>query len=394
MSPPVLSASEAVALAAELSAVFGRDAADRDARRILPVAELDRLSESGLLAITVPARHGGAGVPVTTLVEVIRLLAIGDPNIGQIPHSHFVYLNQMRLRGTDAQQKWLSGEVLAGRRVGNAQSEAGTRHVRDIRTTLTAGEPGHWRLDGRKFYATGALLAHWIPVLAHLGPDGPLHVAWVDRHASGVEVVDDWNGLGQRTTASGSVVLSGVEVTDARITPYASTFDGPQTYGSYAQVLHAAIDAGIARAAVTDAAAFVRENSRPYPDAKVDRAADDPLVIQAFGEIELAVRGAEALLAEAARAVDRADAGRTAESAAAASVAVAAARAATTHAALEASGRLFEVAGTRSAAAGLGLDRHWRNARTHTLHDPAAWKVQHLGRWAVDRTPPPNHGQV
>jgi alkylation response protein AidB-like acyl-CoA dehydrogenase len=189
-------------------------------------------------------------------------------------------------------------------------------------------------------------------------------------------------------------MLRDVDVPDELITPYAVTFDGPQTYGAFAQVLHAAIDAGIARAALTDAARFVREKSRPYPDADVDRAADDPLVVHAFGEVELNVRAAEALLAEAARAIDRADGDLTAESATSASLAVAAARAATTRAALEAGSRLFEVAGTRSAAAGLGLDRHWRNARTHTLHDPAAWKIQHLGRWAVDGTPPPNNGQV
>jgi SfnB family sulfur acquisition oxidoreductase len=391
---PVLAPVEAVARAAEFAAAFAHDAVERDERRILPRAELDRISEAGLLAITVPARHGGADLPVETVVEVLRLLSTGDPNIGQIPHSHFVYVNHLRLHGTDARQRLLFGEVLAGHRFGNAQSEANTRHVRDIRTTLTAVGRGRWRLNGRKFYATGALLAHRIPVLAHLGPDGPLHVAWVDRHAEGVEVVDDWNGLGQRTTASGSVVLDDVAVPDALVTPYAPIFDGPQTYGAFAQVLHAAIDAGIARAALGDAASFVREKSRPYPDAQVERAADDPLVVRAFGELELAVRGAEALLAEAARAVDRANAALTPDSATAASLAVAAARAATTHAALEASSRLFEVAGTRSAAAGLRLDRHWRNARTHTLHDPAAWKVQHLGRWAVDGTPPPNHGQV
>jgi SfnB family sulfur acquisition oxidoreductase len=391
---PVLDRAEAVAAVAVLAARFAVDAADRDARRILPSAELDQLSESGLLAITVPARYGGADLPVAVVTDVIRLLSTADPNIGQIPHSHFVYLNHLRLHGTDAQQHALFGEVLAGRRFGNAQSEANTRHVRDIRTTLTADGPGRWRLDGRKFYATGALLAHRIPVLAHLGPDGPLHVAWVDRYAAGVEVIDDWNGLGQRTTASGSVVLRDVAVPDDLITPYAITFTGPQTYGAFAQVLHAAIDAGIARAAVTDAARFVREKSRPYPDAQVDRAADDPLVIQAFGEIELAVRGAEALLGEAARAIDAANADLTADTAAAASLAVAAARAATAHAAVHAGSRLFEVAGTRSAAAGLGLDRHWRNARTHTLHDPAAWKIQHLGRWAVDGTPPANHGQL
>ncbi|MGC5054339.1 SfnB family sulfur acquisition oxidoreductase [Micromonospora sp. DT48] len=391
---PVLSSAQAIALAAEFAADFSRDAADRDARRILPLAEVDRLSGSGLLAITVPARHGGADLPVETVVEVFRLLSAGDPNIGQIPQSHFVYVNQLRLRGTDGQQKFLFGEVLTGGRFGNAQSEANTRHVRDITTTLTAEAPGRWRLNGRKFYATGALLAHRIPVLAHLGPDGPLHVAWVGRHDEGVEVIDDWNALGQRTTASGSVVLRDVAVPDDLVTPFAVTFEEPQTYGAFAQVLHAAIDAGIARAALHDAAWFVREKSRPYPDAHVDRATDDPLVVRAFGEVELAVRGSEALLAEAARAIDRANADLTAQSATAASLAVAAARAATTHAALEASSRLFEVAGTRSASASHNLDRHWRNARTHTLHDPAAWKLQHLGRWAVDGTPPPNHGQV
>ena len=391
---PVLSADEALSTAAELAAEFGGGAAHRDAHRILPQVELERLSAAGLLAISVPAADGGAGLPVAPVVEVLRLLSVADPNIGQIPQSHFVYVNQLRLLGSPAQQRLLFAEVLAGKRFGNAQSEAGTKHVRDIRTTLIRHCPGRWRLNGRKFYATGALLADWIPVLAHLGIDGPLHVAWVGRAAPGVEVIDDWNGLGQRTTASGSVVLTDVEITDEFITPYAVTFDGPQTYGAFAQILHAAIDAGIARAAVVEAAAFVRTSSRPYPDAGVERAADDPLVIQAFGEIELAVRAAEALLADAAAAVDRANTCLTPKTAGEASLAVAAARAATTAAALEASGRLFEVAGTRSAAASLNLDRHWRNARTHTLHDPAAWKVQHLGRWAVDATLPPNHGQL
>jgi alkylation response protein AidB-like acyl-CoA dehydrogenase len=219
-------------------------------------------------------------------------------------------------------------------------------------------------------------------------------VAWVARAAPGVDLIDDWNGLGQRTTASGSVVLTDVSVSSDLITPYAVTFDAPQTYGAFAQVVHAAIDAGIARAALSEAAAFVRDVSRPYPDAGVERAADDPLVIHAFGELELAVRAAEALLKEAAEAIDRANAQLNADSAGAASLAVATARAAAAGAAVEAGSRLFEVGGTRSAAAHLNLDRHWRNARTHTLHDPAAWKVQHLGRWAIDGVLPPNHGQL
>ena len=138
----------------------------------------------------------------------------------------------------------------------------------------------------------------------------------------------------------------------------------------------------------------MRTSSRPYPDAEVERAADDPLVVQALGQMEVDVRAAEALLREAGRAVDDADADLTAGSAAAASLAVAAVRALSARVAVDVSSRLFEVAGTRSALDTLNLHRHWRNARTHTLHDPAAWKVQHLGRYVVDGTPPPNHGQL
>ncbi|MFY0407624.1 SfnB family sulfur acquisition oxidoreductase [Solicola sp. PLA-1-18] len=391
---PVLTPAEAVDVARTFAVRLAEGSARRDAERILPAAELDELSASGLLGVTVPAEHGGADVSAEVLTQVVALLAAGDPNVAQIPHSHFVYVNALRHQGTPAQQAFFFGEVLRGRRLGNAQSEVGTAHVRDYRTTLTPAGDGTWRLDGEKGYSTGALFADWIPVLAHLDVDGPLHVAWVERTAPGVTVVDDWAGMGQRTTASGTVTLHGVEVDDSRITPFHLTFEGPQTYGAFAQVLHAAIDAGIARAAIRDAAEFVTTRSRPFPDAGVERHADDPLVVHAFGELELAVRGAEALVAEAGRAIDRADADLTAETAGAASLAVAAARAATAKASVDAASRLFEVSGTRSALDSLNLHRHWRNARTHTLHDPAAWKVQHLGRYALDGTLPPNHGQL
>ena len=396
---PVLTASEAIAVARDLAADLAAGSAERDRDRILPAQEVERLSSSGLLAITVPASYGGAGLSVETLVEVFRILATGDPSVAQVPHSHFVYVNAMRHQGTPAQQYFFFGEVLAGKRFGNAQSETGTKHVRDIRTTLTPAGRGRWTLTGTKGYSTGALFADWIPVLARQDTlatpgTGPLHVAWVERRAPGVRVTDDWNGMGQRTTASGTVELREVDVPADRITPYHLTFEGPQTYGAFAQVLHAALDVGIARAALGDAAEFVRTSSRPYPDAGVDRAADDPLVVQALGQMEVDVRASEALLREAARAVDAADADLTAETAAHASLAVAAVRAHSTKTSVEVSSRLFEVAGTRSALDSLNLNRHWRNARTHTLHDPAAWKVQHLGRHVVDGTPPPNHGQL
>ena len=393
MSVPVLGPAEAVEVAHFVGRVLAEGDLDRDLRRSLPYEEVKRLAESGLLGLSVPGVFGGAGASVETLAEVFRALAWGDPNVAQIPHSHFVFLNQLRLHGSEQHQRRIFHEVLAGAVVANAQSEFGGKHVRDIRTTLSREGDG-WRLNGEKFYATGSLFADYLAVLARTEVDGSLQVAWVRADAPGVEVVDDWDAVGQRTTGSGTVRLTDVVVSPDWVTPFSVEFDGPTTYGAFAQILHAAIDVGIARRALDEAGEFVRTKSRPYPDAGVERAAEDPVTVQAFGELELAVRGAEALLRTAAQAVDAANAALTEESAAEASLAVAAARASSTFVSVDVASKLFQVAGTRAALAGLNLDRHWRNARTHTLHDPAAWKVHHLGRWAADRTLPPRHGQI
>ncbi|MFJ2021995.1 SfnB family sulfur acquisition oxidoreductase [Streptomyces nodosus] len=383
--------AEALAVAAELAADFRTGAAERDARRRLPDVELERLSASGLLAVTVPADHGGADVRAATLAEIFRLLAAADASLAQIPQSHFVYVNVLRRQGTDEQQKFFFGEVLRGKRFGNAQSEAGTRHVQDIRTRLVRRPDGSYLLDGVKHYSTGALFAHWIPVLARTEGDN-LHVAYVPRDAPGLTVVDDWDGMGQRTTASGTVRLESVPVPADRIVPHHLTFQGPQLHGALAQLLHAAIDAGIAFGALTEAVEFVRTKSRPWFESGFGTAAEDPLLIQRFGELAIRVRAADALLATAARSVDAARADLTDDSAAEASIAVAAAKVTAAEAAVEVGSALFEVSGTRSTLDFLGLHRHWRDARTHTLHDPSRWKVQHIGRHVLNGTRPPRHG--
>ncbi|MFS4104459.1 SfnB family sulfur acquisition oxidoreductase [Streptomyces sp. PD-S100-1] len=383
--------AEALAVAAALAAEFRPGADARDRERRLPRAELDRLSRSGLLAVTVPAEHGGAEVSAATVAEIFRLLGSADPSLAQIPQSHFVYVNVIRRQGTAEQRKFLFAEVLAGRRLGNAQSEAGTKHVQDIRTRLTPRPDGSYLLTGVKHYSTGALFADWIPVLAR-AEDDDLHVAYVPWDAPGVTVVDDWDGMGQRTTASGTVRLADVPVPADRVVPHHLTFQGPQLHGAFAQLLHAAIDAGIAGAALAEAAAFVRTKSRPWFESGTESAAEDPLLIQRFGELALRVRAAEALLREAARTVDEAGANLTDDSAAEASIAVATAKVTAAQAAVEVAGALFEVAGTRAALDSLNLHRHWRDARTHTLHDPVRWKIQHIGRYVLSGTRPPRHG--
>ncbi|MET9125583.1 SfnB family sulfur acquisition oxidoreductase [Streptomyces sp. NPDC004528] len=381
----------ALAAAAALAAEFRAGASARDAERRLPRAELDRLSASGLLAVTVPAAYGGADVRQETLAEIFRLLASADASLAQIPQNHFVYVNVIRRQGTPEQRAFFFGEVLAGRRFGNAQSEAGTRHVQDIRTRLEPRPDGSYLLTGVKHYSTGALFADWIPVLAR-AEDDDLYVAYVPRHAAGVRVVDDWDGMGQRTTASGTVHLDAVAVPADRVVPHHLTFQGPQLHGAVAQLLHAAIDAGIAAGAFAEAADFVRTKSRPWFESGAESAAEDPLLVQHFGELAVRIRASEALLGAAARAVDAARDDLTEDSAAEASIAVAAAKVHTSATAVEVAGALFELAGTRSALDSLNLHRHWRDARTHTLHDPARWKIQHIGRYALNGTKPPRHG--
>ncbi|MFI7401137.1 SfnB family sulfur acquisition oxidoreductase [Streptomyces sp. NPDC049541] len=383
--------AEALAVAAALAEEFRAGASARDAERRLPREELDRLSASGLLAVTVPAEHGGADVTALTLAEVFRLLASADGSLAQIPQSHFVYVNVIRRQGTEEQRKFFFAELLAGRRFGNAQSEAGTKHIQDIRTRLEPQPDGSYLLTGVKHYSTGALFADWIPVLARAEGDN-LHVAYVPRQAPGLTVIDDWDGMGQRTTASGTVRLDGVEVPADRVFPHHLTFQGPQLHGAVAQLLHAAIDAGIAAGALTEAADFVRNKSRPWFESGVDTAAEDPLLIQRFGELALRVRASDALLREAARAVDAARTDLTDHTAAEASIAVAAAKVQAAQSAVEVASALFEVSGTRAALNSLNLHRHWRDARTHTLHDPTRWKIQHIGRYVLNGTRPPRHG--
>lgn len=382
---------EALTVAAALADEFRTEAAARDAERRLPRPELDRLSASGLLAVTVPAGYGGADVRQETLAEIFRLLASADASLAQIPQSHFVYVNVIHRQGTAGQREFFFGEILAGRRLGNAQSEAGTRHVQDIRTRLDRRPDGSYVLTGVKHYSTGALFADWIPVLARTEDDN-LHVAYIPRDAPGLTVVDDWDGMGQRTTASGTVRLDAVPVPADRVLPHHLTFQGPQLHGAVAQLLHTAIDVGIAGGALAEAAEFVRTKSRPWFESGAETAAEDPLLIQRFGELAVQVRASEALLREAARAVDAARAGLTDDSAAEASIAVAVAKAHAAGTAVEVTGALFEVAGTRSALNSLNLHRHWRDARTHTLHDPARWKIQHIGRYVLNGTKPPRHG--
>lgn len=213
----IRSDGEAIEAAQALAADFAQGAAHRDQTRSLPWREIERYSASGLGGITVPREYGGAQVSHVTLADVFRILSAADPSLGQIPQNHFGSLNLLRQVGTPAQKRRYYEGVLAGRRLGNAGPERHTRHARDVQARLVADGDGY-RLSGRKFYSTGALYAHWIPTKA-LDTEDRLVTVLLERGAAGLTVVDDWSSFGQRTTASGTVLLDNVRVEADSVLP-------------------------------------------------------------------------------------------------------------------------------------------------------------------------------
>ncbi|PLP98144.1 SfnB family sulfur acquisition oxidoreductase [Cupriavidus pauculus] len=386
--------AEAIAIAHRLAAQFAPGAARRDRERLLPWDELETFSASGLWGITVPREHGGAGVSSVTLAEVIAIIAAADGSLGQIPQNHFYALEVLRVGGTPAQQAFFHQRALAGERFGNALAEIGHKDFKR-RTRLTRDGDG-FRVDGQKFYCTGALYAHWIPTLVVTQEDGRdvTWLAFVPRTAEGVSITDDWDGFGQRVTGSGSVTFDNVRIEADWVVPFLASFERPTTIGPFAQLLHAAIDLGIGRGAFAATLPFVRDHARPWIDAGVASASQDPLTIHQVGDVQVRLRAAEALVRRAARVTDAARQAPDAQSVAQASLAVAAARAATTTASLLAGTRLFELGGTSATLDNQGLDRFWRNARTHTLHDPVRWKYHAIGNFHLNDTLPPRHGAI
>jgi len=384
--------AQALHIASELAVVFKRESAKRDQERRLPHDELDLFSQSGLWGISVPKAFGGAGVSNVTLAKVTQLIAEADGSLGQIPQNHFYALEVLRVNGSPAQQKRLYAEVLAGQRYGNALAELGTKTAHDRTTRLTRDGDGY-RINGRKFYSTGALYAQRIPTSV-IDEDGIQQLAFVPSDSPGLTVIDDWSGFGQRTTGSGSVVFENVYVSAEDVVPFQTAFERPTTVGPLAQILHAAIDTGIARAAFEDALHFVRTRTRPWIDSGFDKAVDDPLTLYGFGKLSIRLHATEALLERSGEFLDRAQADSSADNVAAASIAVAEARAISTEISLAAGSTLFELAGTQATLAEHGLDRHWRNARVHTLHDPVRWKYHAIGNYYLNDVNPPRRGTI
>ena len=393
------SAADAIGAARAYAASIADGAIARDRAGRVPYPELAALDASGLLGITVPAAYGGPDLSPVVLAEVIRTIAAVDPAIAQIPQAHFLFVDVLAVHGSPAQQRRLFADVLAGARLGNGVAERGGKHAQDLKTRLHRGPSGpELRLDGKKYYCTGAISARWVGVSA-LDDEGRLVLVFVDRHAPGVTIDEDWDVMGQRATVSGTATFDRVPVDPALVVPYASAFELPQQFGARSQLVHTAIQVGIAGGALRDAREFLTTKARPFFEATragwAETAATDPHTIHRFGRLATQVAAAEALLASAAETLAEVTRfPRDAKAAARGSIAVAEAKAFASDAAVEVASDLFSLAGASAADERYDLSRHWRNARTHASHDPVDWKYHHVGNYLLNDALPPNHGQL
>jgi SfnB family sulfur acquisition oxidoreductase len=382
----IASEAEALAVARDVAAILEPEASARDRERRKPTAELDLLSARGLLALTVPRSYGGADVSAEALAQVFQILAAADPAVTQLPQSHFVFLDAIREDGTEKQKNFFFGEILRGGRLGNAQAERGSSSALDLKTRLCRAGNGYV-LSGTKHYTTGALFAHWLPVAA-IDDEGRLVIAYVRRSQNGVEVLDDWNALGQRATYSGTAHFRDVPVPESHVIAHWRLFERPSTYHARAHLLHAAIDVGIAQNALDDTARAVRARKRPRLGAPAGPPTEDPLLVLRFGQLYAKFHAAESLLLRAGRAIDSAGERPKADAAAVASVLVGEAKAFAEDVSVEVASELFSLLGTSASDESLNLDRHWRNARVHTVHDANQWKYHATGNWFLNGVAP------
>lgn len=391
VAPFIGSEDHAIDVAKTLAEQIRQGSSHRDRQRILPHHELEAVAQSGLLGVTVPAEYGGADISNPFLAEVIAILSEADSSVGQIPQNHFYILDVLRLAGSEEQKRYFFSRALAGDHFANALAERDVKVSGSIETRLVPDGVGY-RISGRKYYSTGALFADWIAIFA-IDEQEKLVMAIVPRESEGISIIDDWSGFGQRTTASGSIILDNLYVSADAVIQHHLAFESQTPLGAFGQLLHAAVDLGIARAAFSDMVDFVRTKARGNSNLHIETVSRDPLAVTRAGSIAVKIEAASAVLERAGRKIDTAQVSPSAEVAAEASIAVATAKILTTEAALEATNALFELAGTSSTDESYNFDRHWRNARTHTVHDPVRWKHHAIGDFHLNGKLPEPNGQ-
>jgi alkylation response protein AidB-like acyl-CoA dehydrogenase len=382
-----------------LLAQIAEGESERERDRVLPFGAVDLIRRAKLGALRLPASAGGADSTIRELFEIIIRLGEADANVAHILRNHFSVVERLVRRPRDEQGRQWQLAVGDGAIIGLATTELDSPQVGNITpsTTLTA-DGDDYLLNGTKYYSTGTLYSDYVLVRA-ADSSGRLGATIIPVKRDGIELIDDWDGLGQRLTATGTTHFRNVRVKRQEI-----VFDAPDIgYGvpysnTFAQLFLTAIVAGIARAALRDAAALLRSRKRTFYYAPSEIPTDDPVLQQTIGQIASGAFAAETVVLAAAEALDVAtdafDAGApdATEAAHKAALLSAKAKIVADDFAIRAGSLLFDVGGASATKKATNFDRHWRNARTLSSHNPTTFKARSIGQYVINGTPLPAKG--
>ena len=366
-----------------LARQLANNAVERDRAGGHAAAERELIRASGLLTLTIPEEFGGAGADWPTFYATLRRLAQADSALAHLYGFHHLQMATLLLYGTREQQARQFEDTVTQRLFwGNALNPLDQRAV--------ATEVGDgWSFNGVKSFASGSVGSDRLVVSAWHRPTQSLVIATTPTRRAGVRVRADWDAFGQKQTDSGTVEFErvAIERDDVLVGPAAVHTPRMTLRPLVSQLIMANLYLGIAQGAFDEARQYTREQARAWPGSGVERAADDPVVQHRYGELRLPIRAAQAVTDDAARqlqaalergvAIDATERGEVA-------IAIAEAKVLAHRAAMEVSSQFFELAGARATSQKLGLDRFWRNARVHTLHDPVDIKLREIGRHAIE----------
>lgn len=388
------------ALAAHFRPIFARIAEGtvaRERERTLPHQPISWLKEAGFGTVRIPQENGGWGASLPQLFQLLTELAEADSNLPQALRAHFAFVEDRLNQPDSAERDRWFGRFIDGELVGSGWTEIGTVKLGDVITRVTPGESG-WTLSGEKFYSTGTLFADWIDVYARRNDNQGDVIALVNTHQPGVTREDDWDGFGQRLTGSGTTRFANAHVEQEHVYDFATRFRYQTAF--YQHVLLATL-AGIGRAVARDGAQAVAARNRVYSHGNGGVARQDAQILQVIGQITSLAFAVEATVIRATHSLQSAYVAHVSNDEAQIAAANVLAEAEAGQAQVIASEwvtraatELFDALGASDTRVSKALDRHWRNARTLSSHNPVVYKARDIGDWKVNGTAPTGIWQI
>ncbi|HEC54684.1 MAG TPA: monooxygenase [Gammaproteobacteria bacterium] len=364
----------------------------REQHRTLPFEPIQWLKEAGFGALRVPEEHGGFGVSLVQLTSLLIELAEADSNVAQALRGHFAFVeDRVNAHHHAPQDVWLK-RFVAGELVGCAWTEVGAVKIGDRLTRISQLDE-KWVVNGTKYYSTGSIFADWIDLLARRDDTGKDVTVAVFAKQPGIRQHDDWDGFGQRMTGSGTAIFENAEIELHNIIEYPDRF---KYQTSFHQLILNAVLVGIGRAAVRDFSTEVFKRTRVYSHGNAAAASEDAQIQQVVGKASAQVYAAQASALLSAEANQQAYISHIEQNEEARRKANVKALVETSQAqitivdlVLSATSNVFNALGASATSTGKQLDRHWRNARTVSSHNPVIYKERIIGDWEINGTEPP-----